>query len=415
MIRPLILSSQDIVGGAARATYRLHQALRSIGVDSKMLVQTKYSQDNHVIGAQSRTSRRLTNLTFRLDQYPLRGYPDKRPGFFSPQWVPERTAVKATHLAPDIINLHWVNNGFLRIESIKALPAPMVWTLHDMWPFTGGCHYSGDCNRYTQPCGYCTLLNSQTEKDLSHKVWQRKSKSWHDVQLTIVALSRWLADCARQSALFANRPIKVIPNCIDTDIWHPVATKSARAQLNLPQDKKIIGFGALKPTGEHRKGFHHLVDALAHLAASDPEKQIELAILGEADSKQFQDLPLKTHLLGKLDDDHKMALFYASLDTFVLPSLEDNLPNTIMEAMACAVPCVAFNIGGILDMVDHKINGFLCAPFDSQELAEGVKWILEDWQRQQMLSEKARQKVLQTFAPKLVANQYLDLYLELME
>ncbi len=410
MTKFLILSSKDIVGGAARAAYRLHEAMLLIGADSEMLVQTKYGNSNSVIGAQSLTAKRLASGVFLLDQIPLRSYPKRKVAFFSPQWVPEITALQVARRSPDIINLHWVNNGFLRIETLKQFQAPIIWTMHDMWPFTGGCHYSAGCDRYSEGCGRCPLLGSVKEKDLSHRVWRRKAENWKDLNITIVALSNWLADCARRSSLFGGFPVNVIPNCIDPSVWKPVDKDIARHKLNLPKDKKIVGFAAFRAAWAERKGFHMLMPALEILKQSNLESELELAILGASQNKSMMDLATKTHALGEINDNLTLALFYSAIDVFVLPSMEDNLPNTIMEALACGTPCVAFDIGGVPDMIDHEVNGYLCRPFESQDLADGISWVLEDDDRRKGLSDNARQKVIANYAPKVIAHQYLDLY-----
>ncbi len=412
MFKTLILSSRDILGGAARAAYRLHQALLSAGINSKMLVQTKFSNDETVIGAKSLRAKRLAHITYKLDQFPLKFYPDRKLGYFSPQWVPERTASKVARHMPQIVNLHWINNGFVQIEALKKLKAPIIWTMHDMWPFTGGCHYSAGCERYTSSCGNCPLLESTTEKDLSRRVWNRKSRSWEGVNMTVVALSNWLADCARQSPLFADLPIKVIPNCIDSSIWKPVDKSFARHQLNLPQDKKIVAFHA---TSAHRKGLHLLTPALEILAESELGSDVELAVLGGYHRNEPMGLSIRTHALGEIQDDERLTLVYSAVDVFVLPSTEDNLPNTIMEAFACGTPCVAFSIGGVPDMIDHGTNGYLCRPFESQDLADGISWVLDDEVRRKNLSAYARQKVLKEYSPEVIVDQYLDLYQQILK
>jgi glycosyltransferase involved in cell wall biosynthesis len=412
MLKPLILSSRDIAGGAARATYRLHQALRQAGIDSKMLVQVKYGDDDSVFGDKPSAMRLYTELVPKLDKIPLKLYPQRRAVPFSPQWFPECTASKVARLAPDIINLHWINDGFLRIESLARLSKPIVWTMHDMWPFTGGCHYNEGCDHYTESCGACPTLASKRDKDLSRWIWNRKSRNWQELDITIVALSSWLADCARNSTLFSNLPIEVIPNCIDTNVYMPQDKHHARYLLDLPQDKKIVGFGALRATSDQRKGFHLLKSTLELLSNSNLSSDLELAVFGA--SRSNSTAALKAHYLGEIHDEMKLAAFYSAVDVFVLPSIEDNLPNTVMEALSCGTPCVAFRIGGIPDMIDHKLNGYLCRPFECQDLALGITWVIEDEERRKKLSGKAREKVLASYTQREMANQYLRLFEKLL-
>ena len=385
-----------------------------MGVDSKMLVQIKYSEDSSVIGVWPQKLLRGPSLTARLDKLPLLLYPQRKDSPFSSQWVPEQLISKIAQISPEIINLHWINGGFLQIESLARLRKPIVWTMHDMWPFTGGCHYSEGCNHYAESCGACPILRSDQGKDLSRWVWNRKSRAWEDIDITVVALSNWLADCARKSSLFGDRPIEIIPNCIDTTVYKPIDKKYARELLNLPQDKKIIGFGALRATSAPRKGFHLLLPSLGVVGDSNLGKNVELAVFGASQSKNGANLSLKTHYHGEINDEFTLAAFYSAVDVYVLPSSEDNLPNTVMEALACGTPCVAFSIGGVPDMIDHHENGYLCRPFDCQDLADGILWILENEERREALSKNARQKVLTTYEPRIVGNQYLNLYQKLV-
>jgi len=414
MIKSLILSSKDIAGGAARATYRLHQALLQAGIDSKMLVQIKYSNDDSVFGNQPSLLQPQTELVPKLDKIPLKFYPHRQTAPFSTQWFPERTVSRIDDFAPDIINLHWINNGFLRIESLTQLKKPIVWTMHDMWPFTGGCHYDESCGRYEESCGACPLLGSKNSNDLSRWIWNRKSRSWQDLNMTIVALSNWLADCAQNSSLFNHFPVEVIPNCIDSSIFKPLDRRYARDLLGLPQEKKFVGFGALRATSTTRKGFHLLMPTLKILSHSNLNDGLELAVFGTSGDNSPQDLALKTHYIGTIHDELKLAAFYSAVDVFVVPSIQDNLPNTVMESLSCGTPCVAFNIGGFPDMIEHQENGYLCRPFESEDLAKGIMWVIEDEDRLQSLSHNARQKVLATYAPRIVANQYQNLFEKLV-
>lgn len=409
-MKPLLLSTYDIYGGAARATYRLHKGLQNIGLSSQMLVQTKHSDDETVISPTTKLSQGIGKLRPTLDTLPLQYYPHRQRSFYSIQWLPDTLAERVRQLQPDIINLHWVGFGYLQIESFARFAKPIVWTLHDMWAFTGGCHYSGDCNKYTESCGKCPQLNSNLEKDLSRWVWQRKLKAWKNLNLTIVTPSYWLAKCSGASSLLQNARIEVIPNGIDTEIFKPVQRFIARTILGLPQNKRLILFGAIEPTSNIRKGFHLLQPALKKLSQSDWADRIELVVFGASKPNNVPDFGFKSNYLGKLNDDISLALVYAAVDLFVAPSLEDNLPNTIIESLACATPCVAFNIGGMPDMIEHQQNGYLAQPFDVEDLARGITWVLEDVERWQKLCDLSRQKVEQQFTLQIQAMNYLSLY-----
>ncbi len=223
----LLINTSDIKGGAARAAYRLHQGLQGIGVTSQMLVQNKSSEDKAVAAPQTRLSDSIARMRVSVDALPLKLY-SQRQGYFSTQWLPDTVIPKVEQINPDIINLHWIREAFVQIETVAKFKQPVVWTLHDMWAFTGGCHYSWDCDRYTASCGTCPQLGSSKNWDLSRWVWQHKAKAWRNLNLTIVTPSSWLAKCASSSSLFKDFRIEIIPNGLDTKKYRPINRQVAR-------------------------------------------------------------------------------------------------------------------------------------------------------------------------------------------
>ncbi|NER81123.1 MAG: glycosyltransferase, partial [Leptolyngbya sp. SIO1D8] len=358
-MKPLLLSTTDIEGGAARAAYRLHQGFKQIGVPSQMLVRGRFSRDRSITAEKSL----LTKLGPQMNGFPLRRYP-KRNRMMSPQWFPDAIAKQVARIKPDVVNLHWVCNGYLKIETLAQLQKPLVWTLQDMWPMTGGCHYSENCDRYQKACGKCPQLNSNSESDLSRKIWERKRKAWQNADLTIVTPSHWMADCVRASSLLGDRRVEVIPFCLDTETYRPLNKQFARSALGLPQDKLIVLFGALAATSDQRKGFHLLLSALQSLGKTDWKEKIELAVFGASAPDEPVDLGLPAHYLGSFQDDLSLALVYSAADTMVVPSLQESFGQTASEALACATPVVAFNATGLKDIVDHHLNGYLASPYE---------------------------------------------------
>jgi glycosyltransferase involved in cell wall biosynthesis len=411
-MKSLIISTSDIQGGAARSAYRLHHGLKSINVQSQMLVQTKYSDDNQVIGASSSSGigNAVSGLKLTLDRLPLKLYSRRSSTSYSLPWLPENIAAKVNQINPDIINLHWINGGYLNIETITQLNKPLVWTFHDMWAFTGGCHYNQKCDRYITSCGNCPQLNSDKDTDLSRWIWQRKIKAWKNLNLTIITPSQWLASCAKASSLFKDRRIEVIPYGIDIQQYRPMNKEFAREILNLPQDKKLILFGSLQATSDKRKGFHLLQPALNELSQSGWQDQLELVVFGASRSENSEKFGFKSHYLGTLNDDLSLALAYSAADVFIAPSVQDNLPNTVMEALACGTPSVAFDIGGMPDMIEHQQNGYLAQPFQIEDLVKGIIWVLENQERHQKLSRRAREKTEQEFALEIQAKRYLSIF-----
>lgn len=410
----LLLCKSDIIGGASRAAYRLHQGLQGIGVTSQMLVQNKLSDDRSVIGPTTELGKKLTNFRETFEFLPVKFYKQRDNNTFWPQWVPDKIKAKVDKIQPDIINLHWISRGYMQIESLAKLDKPLVWTFHDMWPFTGGCHYSQECDRYTKSCGACPQLQSNSNWDLSRWVWQRKAKAWKELKLTIVTPSSWLAKCASASSLFKDVRVEVIPNGIDTEKYRPINQSTARELLKLPQNKQLLLFGAMGATSDRRKGFHMLESALQSLSKSQWQDKIDLIVIGSSGSQRKTDLGFETHYLGQLNDDISLTLAYAAADVFVAPSIQDNLPNTVMEAIACGTPCVAFNIGGMPDMIEHQKNGYLAQPYEIEDLAKGIAWVLENPERHQKLSHRARSKAEQEFTQEIQARRYLSVFTDML-
>lgn len=412
-MRVVFLNTRDSGGGAARAAVRLLHGVREAGVDALMLVQRKLADDNAVVGSDGRFANELAVLRSDLDCAPLRLYPKRNHFIFSPAFLPEKLQSKVDLIKPDIVHLHWLGEGFLRLESLARFGRPLVWTLHDSWAFTGGCHIPFDCLNYREKCGFCPTLGSSCQSDLSRWVWRRKERVFRKLNLTVVTPSRWLADCARSSSLLERFRIEVIPNGLDLERFKPIDKSLARQIIGLPQDKKIILFGAMSSTSDKNKGFHLLQPALQKLVAKGWKENVELLVFGSTEPANAPDFGLRTHYLGRLHDDTSIALLYSAADLFVAPSIQENLPNTVMEAMACGTPCVAFNIGGMPDLIEHEKSGYLARPFEPDALAEGIAWGLEDEERSHVLSSRCRKKVAD-FSIDCVVGRYIDLYKNLL-
>ena len=410
MIKPLIVNTMDIDGGAARAAYRLHQGLKQINIDSTMLVGNKTSDDITVLGTNNKLGKAWIKIAAALDSLPLKTYSPSNNLMFSLQWLPDQIGAKVVEINPDVIHLHWVNNGYMQIETLGKLKKPIVWTLHDMWAFTGGCHYSEDCDKYTMSCGACPQLGSHRKGDITQWILHRKAKAWSNLNLTIVTPSRWLADCAKKSLLFRNLRIEVIPNGLNTQVYKPIEQTIARKLLNLPLDKHLILFGAINPTANKRKGFHLLQPALQKLSQDHNSNNIELVIFGASQPSQVPNFGFKTHYLGRLHDDIGLALLYSAADVMIVPSIQEAFGQTASESLACGTPVVAFDITGLKDIIDHQHNGYLAKPFDIDDLAQGITWVLEDKERLINLSKNAREKVERNFSLEIQANSYLSIY-----
>lgn len=413
----LMLNTHDGGGGAAIATYRLHRGLRSIGVNSQLMVSNKKTDDPAVIGPEPQTlwQRVMARFYSRRDLRISNKFLARGKNLFSPARSPDNLVVRVKTVNPDLVHLFWVNAGFMKIESVKQFKKPIVWTLHDMWPFTGGCHYDDGCGRFQQTCGKCPILNSEDELDLSRRIWERKQKYWRGVPIVVVATSHWLAEMARSSSLFKDQRIEVIPNGIDTDKYKPLDKQAARETYNLPQDKYLILFSAFNVTTDKRKGNQFLVPALKKMALAGWGERTELVVIGTSVPENPPDLGMKVHYMGYLHDEVSQVLLYSAADVTVAPSMQENLSNTVMESLSCGTPVVAFNIGGMPDMVDHECSGYLASPFESDDLATGMMWVLENKARHEILSQRARKTVIERYALKAVANKYLALYRDILK
>ena len=293
--------------------------------------------------------------------------------------------------------------------SIGKINKPIVWTLHDMWPFTGGCHYDKGCGKYQNKCQKCPLLNSNQENDLSKKIFKQKVTTYKKIEnLTVIGVSKWIADCAKKSELFKNKKIVNLPNLINTEEFEPVSKENARAILNLPIDKKIILFGAMDANSDKRKGYEYLKEALKNI--SIPKKELEIVIFGSSKIEIKSEYGIKTRYIGSLSDNLSLKLLYSAADVMVVPSLQETFGQTASESMSCGIPVVSFRSTGLIDIVDHKKNGYLAEPFESEDLIKGIEWILEDKERHKQLSYNARQKVLENFDSEVVIPKYVELY-----
>jgi glycosyltransferase involved in cell wall biosynthesis len=409
----LILNTHDIAGGAARAAHRLHRALRSHGVDSTMLVQFKSGDDHSVIGPQRKSSKIAAIMRQLLDSLASTlCRKEKHAAFSLAFWPNGRLLRTIARLNPDIVHLHWIAAGFVPIEDLPAIRQPIIWTLHDMWPFTGGCHYDTGCGRYRHGCGRCPVLGSRRRQDLSSWTFQRKYRAYSRLRhLTVVGLSRWIADSAKASPLLGARRVVHLPNPIDTKRYHQVDKTTARRLWKLPLDKKLILFGAPRATSDPRKGWKELRNCISLLKLNDAE----FVLFGAGRPDNVPDLGIAGHYVGKLNDDVSMVTLYSACDVLVMPSRQENLSNVILESLSCGTPVIAFRVGGNGDMVQHRLNGYLAEPFDLADMAKGIEWALEDQARWQALRWNARQKTERDFDSRPVAAQYLDLYQMVLE
>ncbi len=406
-MRIVHLSTFDAKGGAWRSAQRLHEGLLAVGADSHMLVATKVGGAPNTHQLQSSRARLQRWAGAKASSAWMRLKRGSKTAFFSLDVMPDAVQGELAELQPDIVNLHWINQGFLRLETVGRLPRPVVWTCHDMWPMTGGCHYSDGCRNYQAACGCCPQLASRRPHDLAYWVWKRKQRNWRDALAHVVTPSRWLAECARASTLLQDVPISVIPYGLDTSVFQPTDRVAARCKLGLPPEGPLVLFGANLGVRDPRKGFDLLLTALRRL----PDRLLRdlgLVIFGGNPGADRTTLPARTYPLGNVHDDPLLALAYSAADVFVAPSREDNLPNTVLEALACGTPCLAFTVGGMPDMIEHLQTGYLATPSQPADLSVGLSWLLENGNQE--MRNRCRQGALARYALPMQANRYLTLY-----
>lgn len=410
------LSTFDRLGGAAKAAHRIHTSLKKVGIHSQMIVEGKAGDEPSVITLPGGPWGSLIQfLAQKINRLPLGLYPGRERVQWSVNCVPNTVGRGLAATNHDIVHIHWVGDGFVPIRAISGFGAPIVWTLHDFWPMTGGCHLPGTCQRYKESCGCCPQLGSNRERDITRFVWEQKQRHWQATDMTLAATSGWVAECARSSSLFRQRHIEVIPLGLDLNVFKPIDKAWARTVLNWPQDKHIILMGAFGLTSDRGKGFHHMVEAADILAGRGRSERMELVLFGQSGPDVATATALKTRHLGRLLDEVSLALVYAAADVFVCPSKEECFGQTVLEAMACGTPCVAFGVGALPELVENGVTGYLARPQDAEDLALGIEWVLADPARHRGLSLASRAKVERQFSAERAAQRYKELYTSLLK
>ena len=405
----------DNKGGAARAALRLHQGLRQAGIDSSMVVTEKYSADKQIIvPVHDRMGYFERRLHYRQLSARFWRYFSTRPDGFDPFThlsTPRNHSLVEQLPNTDIINLHWIAN-FVDLPTFFAkTPVPIVWTLHDMNAFTGGCHYTLGCEKYQNSCGVCPQLGSNASWDISRQIWLEKQAQYRlllDGKLHIVTPSCWLAEEARQSPLLGQMPITVIPNGLNTTVFQPQDQIEAREKLGIPVASKVLLFSA-DSIVSRRKGLQYLINALQDI---DGQTGIMLVSLGAGKIAKEPKLPMIN--LGHLTDAAQIALAYSAADLFVIPSLQDNLPNTVLEALACGTPVVGFDVGGISDMVRPGITGELVPVKDIRQLRESILALINNPHKRAEMASNCRQIAVTEYSLHVQAMHYIQLYQHLL-
>ncbi len=412
----LFVSTSDNIGGAAVATNRLVRALRKAGQDVTLLVRDKTTDWDFVTALPRKKIARWRFLLERLIAlFHLRMHKrnlwDIDAGDFG-----ENITQLEEFKSADVIHLSWVNQGMLSLDGVRRIiqsGKPIVWTLHDLWPVSGICHYTRRCDLFITGCKECQFLPPQAPIlfDLAKRVWEKKRAIYRESDIHFVACSEWLSTLARMSGLTQGLSVQAIPNAIDTNVFHPYDKWESRRMLGIPAIGKNVILFVSQKLSDARKGATLLIKAINKLRTYYPliADSIVVALMGAHSEELMQRIHFPCVELGYISGDENLARVYSAADLFVLPSTEDNLPNTIMEALACGVPCIGFNIGGIPEMIEHKVNGYVAQLGNTADLADGIRWLLKN-EYEVPLAENAVKKVKENYEQESVAQQYIEVY-----
>jgi glycosyltransferase involved in cell wall biosynthesis len=406
----LSITYTDQFSGAGIAAIRLHRALLDAGVDSTMAVMAKRSDLEDVVPLGTMPTFAACAVRQFLSKQLLRAAGCIKGETLSTNLFPSGLHRVINRIAPDLVHLHWIGGETIQIEEIARIEAPIVWTLHDEWPAIGMEHYRTFPDRRGVP-PVASPRRSWLFRRMDSYVRARKQICWQKAKPSFVAPSRWLTALAQQELPSGLRPVRTIPNTVPLDIFRPISKSEARYKLGLPAEARLIAFGAINSTGDSRKGYAVLRAALKLFAERLGENSATLLLFGNrmGHEEAIEGLPCRFY--GVTNDTSQLALLYAAADVFVCPSLQENLPNTVAEALSCGTPCVGFAIGGLPDLIDHGRNGYLARPFDAADLALGIETVVA---MPDSARVRARAKAEMLLDGKQVAASYLQLYREIL-
>lgn len=409
-MKVLLVNTSEQGGGAAIATSRLKEALIDNGIRAKLLVRVKKTNNLSVVGLKKSWKLRYNFTKERFKIWKTNGF--HREHLFDIDIASNGTDITKLQefKDADIIHLNWINQGFISMKGLKKIlksGKPIVWTMHDMWEFTGVCHYVYDCEKYKTECHNCPLMKNPRRKDLSYKTFRKKAKLFQDYTINFVAVSSWLAQKAKQSQLLKYQPVSIIPNALSISQFSLKDKQAARNLLSLP-DKYIILFGAIKIDDE-RKGFEYLVESIKILLEKNifQHDQLLLTLFGEVKNEEIlSNLPIEYTNFGFIKDDDELSALYAAANVTVIPSLYETFGQTVVEALACGCLPVTFNNSGQTDIIEHKTNGFLAEYLSTESLADGIQWALET----SISPADLRATVTKKYSESVIANKYIELY-----
>lgn len=432
-MKVLSVNTNDAHGGAARAAMRIMQGVQQHSVETQVLVKEKHTRDTAVVSLQQFLPKNwlyciadwvVQKVKNKYHHWLWRPYSKTKENVFMSDSRGTRLGGALQKLDYDVLHLHWINQRFIRLQDLPK-NKPIVWTLHDSWPFCGVCHYFLDCERYQTHCGDCPMLHSGKEKDLAYRIFEEKMRVYSDLNLYIVTPSRWLGECAKQSALFGRFPVTVIPNCLETDVYRPLSEQEIDERLSVAiehnpalhmvqiaagekSEKPLILYGAVAAATDKIKGFKYLLSALQILDKQGFKANLIVFGANESDlPMQFEHINVQ--FVGYISDSDTLVTLYNLADVMVVPSLTEVFGQTASEALSCATPVVCFKTTGVQEVVDHQACGYVAKIQDSEDLAQGIRWCLDN-NKDGALSQVAREKVVREYTINRIGKKYADLY-----
>jgi len=411
-MKVLIINTSERNGGAAVAANRLMHAHLANGMDVKMLVRDKQTEDINVLVLKKSIIHFLQFVWERICIFLKNSL--NREKLFEVSLA--NTGSDISRLPEfqeaDIIHLHWINQGMISLKNLRRIKEsgkPVVWTLHDMWPLTGICHYAHTCDGFKKECGFCPFLNSTCKKDVSNQTFKKKQSIYENWSLEIVTVSNWLSKQVKMSTLLKNKSVTVIPNTLSMDIFHPSDKQKSRLELNLPAEKKILVFGAAK-IDNPIKGFQYLNQALHLLSLKTNLINVHLVLFGQIKSGPdfLGDLPVSYTWMGHVTDT-VLSKIYSASDVLIAPSLYETFGQTLIEAQACGCIPVCFNNSGQTDIISHRETGYLADYLSVESLRDGIYWAIEEVNPTDF-AKKSKENIFKNYTEKVVSDQYLKVY-----
>ncbi|MFS4461099.1 glycosyltransferase [Bdellovibrio sp. HCB2-146] len=408
----LLINAYLNQGGASKSTYRLFGKLKERPDTTVKLFVTKSNiVERNIVAPSGKFASLLGNIRSAVSSLVYRLL-YKPTGMFSVPWMANRDLKNVlTEFAPDVIHVNWLDSATLSLNDLEKSKIPVIWTMHDSWLMTGGCHVPDKCDRHAFQCGQCPTLKSKNNFDLSRLFWKQKASFFKRMQsvTTITAPSKWLYQQAKQSPLLPNQAIYHVPNGIDHTIFKPFETHIARRLLNIPENKSVITIAGVSMSSDKNKGLD-LIEESLKILTPESRKNILILIIGSDQKERTSTFcGFSAMHIGMLHDDVSIALYLSASDVFCIPSRSENFPNALLEALSCGIPSVGFSVGGIPDIIQHKQNGYLAKPYSPGEFAAGIEYCLG--------LNKSKDDIAQTvsqFSIEAAVTKYQDLYLDLI-